>query len=306
MKTDGQYRERLIDLPRIADRRGNLSIVEARKQVPFDIARAYWIYDVPGGQRRGSHAFRRQHELIVALSGSFDVVLDDGKECRSYTLNRAYQALYIPNMLWRNLVNFSTNAVCLVLSSEPYDENDYIRNYRAYKREVRFFGNCPLPLPDLKENKIRSSEKEGYYTIDDCSLIDLSVIRNRAGNITPVHGGKDIPFPIERVFFIYDIPCASKRGMHAHKHCHEILVATSGSFEVELDDGTDKKTITLNRPMSALYIPPGIWATEKSYSSGAVCLALASEPYDDEDYIQTYVEFKKYRQHENRVIPGGI
>lgn len=289
-------REGLIELPRIMDRRGNLSYIEAQKQIPFQIARAYWIYDVPGGQKRGSHAFRFQHEVIIALSGSFDVVLDDGKSKRTYTLNRAHRALYIPNMIWRTLENFSTNSVCLVLSSEAYSESDYIRNYKAFKGESPVVEN--LPENSRLKQEVDFAASCCYNTVYDCSLIEFPVVKNRAGSLTAVHGAENIPFNIERVFFIYDIPSGSERGMHAHKHCHEILVATSGSFDVVLDDGTNKKTVTLNSPMYGLHIPPGVWATEKAYSSGAVCLALASEHYEEEDYINTYLEFKKFRRNE--------
>jgi len=291
-------REHLIELPRVIDRRGNLSFIEAREHIPFDIARVYWVYDVPGGQYRGSHAFKTQHEVIIALSGSFDVLLDDGKQKRTYTLNRSYNALYIPNMMWRSLNNFSTNALCLVIASEPYEEDEYIRNYRSFKKYLSSEKEESEPVVFLPEKKeILLPE---YNTVFDCSFIEFPVVKNRAGNITPVEGFENIPFGIERVFYIYDIPSAAKRGMHAHKTCHEILVATSGSFEVELDDGTNKKTVLLNNPMRGLHIPPGVWATEKEYSSGVVCLALASDKYDSVDYINTYAEFKKYRQHEDR------
>lgn len=287
-------RERLIDLPKVVDRRGNLSFIEAENHIPFSIARTYWIYDVPGGQKRGSHAFRSQHEIIIALSGSFDVLLDDGKEKRSYTLNRSFNGLYIPNMIWRSMSNFSTNSLCLVIASQPYDENDYIRNYKLFKKALSS-DNLRNIVPTAKSS-IENNNSE-FYTIFDCPLIELPIIKNRAGNITPVHSYENIPFCIKRIFYIYDIPSGAKRGMHAHKHCHEVLIATSGSFEVELDDGSNKKTVLLNNPMMGLYIPPGIWATQKKYSSGAICLALTSEKYDADDYINTYSEFKKYRQY---------
>lgn len=289
-------KERIIELPKITDRRGNLSFIEARQHIPFGIARVYWIYDIPGGQKRGSHAFKKQHELIIALSGSFDVLLDDGKEKRKYTLNRSYNALYVPNMMWRSLDNFSTNAFCLVIASELFDEGDYIRNYRQYRKALN------LQKEKTPQNQfIRSSENPRYQynTVFDCSLIEFSTVKNRAGNIIPVQAFETIPFDIERVFYIYDIPSGEKRGMHAHKHCDEILVAACGSFKVELDDGTNKKTVLLNNPMYGLHIPPGVWATEKEYSSGAVCLALASEKYKAEDYINKYSEFKRYRQGGN-------
>lgn len=122
----------LINLPKIEDPRGNLSFIEEEKHVPFKIERSYWIYDVPGGQTRGGHAFKEQQELIVALSGSFDVVIDDGTNKQTFSLNRSYYGLYIPAGLWRQMQNFSTNSLALVLSSTPFSENDYIRDYQQF------------------------------------------------------------------------------------------------------------------------------------------------------------------------------
>jgi len=119
----------LINLPKIEDPRGNLTFIEQEKHIPFKIKRVYWIYDVPGGQIRGGHAFKEQNECVVALSGSFDVVINDGKTEKRYHLNRSYFGLYIPNMLWRHMDNFSTNSVALVLSSTLFHEDDYIRNF---------------------------------------------------------------------------------------------------------------------------------------------------------------------------------
>ena len=124
---------RLIELPKVEDRRGNLTFIEEEKHIPFLIRRVYWIYDVPGGQPRGGHAFKEQREFIVALSGSFDVVINDGTEKRIYSLNRSYYGLYIDNGLWRHMENFSTNSVALVLSSTYYNALDYIRDFEEYR-----------------------------------------------------------------------------------------------------------------------------------------------------------------------------
>jgi dTDP-4-dehydrorhamnose 3,5-epimerase-like enzyme len=123
---------RLINLPKIEDPRGNLSIIEEDKQIPFKIQRVYWIYDVPGGQIRGGHAFKEQQELIVALSGSFDIVVDDGKANKIISLNRSYYGLLIPAGLWRQMQNFSTNSLAMVMSSTHYFEDDYIRDYDEF------------------------------------------------------------------------------------------------------------------------------------------------------------------------------
>ena len=123
---------KIINIPKIEDRRGNLSFIEENKHIPFEIKRVYWIYDVPGGQFRGSHAFNELQEFIVALSGSFDVVLDDGKEKKKFFLNRSYYGLYVPNLIWRSLENFSTNSLCMVLASKHYSVDDYIRDYDEF------------------------------------------------------------------------------------------------------------------------------------------------------------------------------
>ncbi|MFV0411192.1 MAG: sugar 3,4-ketoisomerase [Paracoccus sp. (in: a-proteobacteria)] len=125
---------RFIELPKIMDQRGNLTFVEGQTHVPFDIKRAYYLYDVPGGSVRGSHAHRGLHQLIIAMSGSFDVLLDDGQNERRFSLNRSYYGLYVCPMMWRTLDNFSSGAVLMVLASEVYDEGDYIRNYDEFKR----------------------------------------------------------------------------------------------------------------------------------------------------------------------------
>jgi len=123
---------RIVSLPKIEDSRGNLSFLEEAKHIPFEIKRTYWIYDVPGGQVRGGHAFKEQQELIVALSGSFDVIVDNGIEKKTFSLNRSYYGLYIPATFWREMVNFSTNSLALVVSSTQYSENDYIRSYEDF------------------------------------------------------------------------------------------------------------------------------------------------------------------------------
>jgi len=124
---------KIIQLPKIFDPRGNLSFFENSNQIPFDIKRTYWIYDVPGGEMRGSHAFKKSDEFIIALSGSFDVVLNDGEKEMKFSLNRSYYGLYVPNLLWRSIENFSTNSLALIVSSIPYDANDYIRDFDEFK-----------------------------------------------------------------------------------------------------------------------------------------------------------------------------
>ncbi len=127
-----QERPKIISLPKFLDARGNLSYIEQESHIPFTIRRTYWLYDVPGGESRGGHAYRENDEFIVALSGSFDVELDDGIEKEVYTLNRSYYGLYVPRGFWRKMINFSTNSLAMVLSSTNYTADDYIRDYEEY------------------------------------------------------------------------------------------------------------------------------------------------------------------------------
>ncbi|MCE8566703.1 MULTISPECIES: sugar 3,4-ketoisomerase [Bacteroides] len=129
MKTESAQ---IIELPKILDKRGNLSIIEEFKNIPFKIERTYWIYDVPGGESRGGHAYKENEEFIVALSGSFDVILNDGNKQETFSLNRSYYGLYVPQGLWREMNNFSTNSLALVLSSTSYNPQDYIYDYKEF------------------------------------------------------------------------------------------------------------------------------------------------------------------------------
>lgn len=123
---------KIINLPKIEDPRGNLSFIEEENHIPFKIERTYWIYDVPGGQTRGGHVFKEQQEFIIALSGSFDIIIDDGKERKTFSLNRSYYGLYLPAGLWREMENFSTNSLAMILSSTVFSESDYIREYSDF------------------------------------------------------------------------------------------------------------------------------------------------------------------------------
>ncbi|MDE5438539.1 FdtA/QdtA family cupin domain-containing protein [Elizabethkingia meningoseptica] len=137
-------------------------------------------------------------------------------------------------------------------------------------------------------------EKDRSISVYACDLIYLYKIKDRSGNITPIENNKDFPFAVNRVFYLYDIPGGESRGAHAHIGCHQFLVAASGSFEVLLDDGKVKRQVLLNRPDIGLHIPPGIWASEVNFSSGAICLVLASHKYSEADYIRNYESYLSY------------
>jgi hypothetical protein len=136
----------------------------------------------------------------------------------------------------------------------------------------------------------------------DCSIIEIDKHHHEKGNISVVENGHAIPFNVKRVFYLYDIPGGEERGAHAHKECHQFLIAASGAFDVMLDDGETKRTVTLNRPYIGLHIPPGIWGWEMAFSSGSICLVLASHGYDAEDYIRKYDEFLKFKKSGSSIV----
>lgn len=297
----------IIHLPKILDERGNLSFFENRLQLPFVIQRVHWIYDVPGGEERGGVAYRTTEEFIVAMSGSFDVVVDDGQQLFRYSLNRSYMGVYIPKGTWRSIENFSTNAVAVIAASTMYDPDDAIRSYDEFKA-------YPHPLSKGKgnlaeENNIadahsyhlspqtshlsRDCEKHSIY---DCNIIELDRHHSdRKGDISVVENGVTIPFDTKRIYYLYDVPGGVSRGGHAHKGLYQLIFAISGSFTVTLEDGNVKRTFTLNRPYQGLLVKPGIWRELDDFSSGSVCLVLASEKYDEADYIREYEKFLEYR-----------
>jgi len=279
----------IINLPKIIDERGNLTFIEAENHIPFSIKRAYWIYDVPGGETRGGHAFKEQDEFIVALSGSFDVVVDTGKEKKRFQLNRSYFGLHIPRGQWRSLENFSTNSLALVLASTGFDEKDYIRDYTDFLNFIpkNITNHATPPINPFEANEIPA----GKSRVDDCVLVDLDKNHKIKGNITVIENRDQVPFDIERVYYLYDVPGGVERGGHAHKGLKQLLVAASGSFDVVLDDGHRKRIVTLNRPYQGLLIVPGIWRELVNFSSGSSCLVLASTKYDESDYIREYDEF---------------
>lgn len=286
---------KIINLPKIFDPRGNLTFVEGQNHIPFDIKRAYWIYDVPGGETRGGHAFREQEEFIVALSGSFDVEVDNGFEKKRFHLNRSYFGLHIPAGSWRIMDNFSTNSLALVLASTFFDENDYIRNYADFADYIK-------QKPEIKATQ--EITKEPSYvnpngkinTVYDCHVTELDINHREKGNITVIENSKIIPFGIKRIYYLYDIPGGEQRGGHAHKGLSQLIIAAGGSFDVELDDGSNKQTITLNRPYQGLHIVPGIWRELNNFSSGSTCLVLASNIFDTHDYIRDYCEFIEFKR----------
>lgn len=283
---------KIIELPKFLDARGNLSFAENNNQIPFVIKRTYWLYDVPGGVARGGHAEINNEELIIALSGSFDILVDDGKKQKTFTLNRSYYGLYIPKGLWREIKEFSTNAFALEFGSIAYDVRDYIRDYDEFLRfsKAPVFSETPSIIEPVEHDYTK-------YNVFDCTMVELDKHHSdRKGNLSVVENGKTLPFDVKRVYYLYDVPGGENRGAHAHKELSQLIIAASGSFTVTLNDGKCKRSFFLNRPYQGLYVKPGMWRDLEDFSSGAVCMVLASDVYKAEDYIRIYDDFLKFRK----------
>jgi len=281
-----------IQLPRINDPRGNLSFLEDNAQIPFKIRRVHWIYDVPGGAERGGIAYEKTDEFIIAMSGSFDVVIDDGHERQVIQLNRSYMGVHVPKGMWRAIENFSSNSIAVIAASAHYDPDEGIRDYGKF-REV---------AETLIKRTIEQVDKQyptchGKYNVYDCNIIELDKHHSDSrGNISVVENGDTVPFDVKRMYYLYDVPGGVSRGGHAHKELSQFIIAASGCFTVTLDDGKVKRAFTLNRPYQGLLVKPGVWRNLDDFSSGSTCLVLASEKYDESDYIREYEDFIKYRE----------
>ena len=281
-----------IQLPRITDPRGNLSFLEGNNQIPFKIRRVHWIYDVPGGAERGGIAYERTEEFIIAMSGSFDVVVDNGKERQVIQLNRSYMGVYVPKGMWRAIENFSTNSIAVIATSSHYDPNEGIRDYGVFQDVADTLINDTTKQKDKQYPAIR-----GKYNVYDCNIIELDKHHSDSrGNISVVENGDTVPFDVKRLYYLYDVPGGVSRGGHAHKELSQFIIAASGCFTVTLDDGKVKRAFTLNRPYQGLLVKPGVWRNLDDFSSGSVCLVLASDKYDESDYIREYEDFLKYRK----------
>lgn len=283
----------IITLPKLLDERGNLSFFENGSQLPFDIKRVHWIYDVPGGETRGGLAYKETEEFIVAMSGSFDVSVDDGYKVEKFSLNRSYMGLYIPKGTWRSIDNFSTNSVAVIAASTHYNPTDAIRDYSDFKSYVA--NGAEQDIISTKESPC--DVPVAKYSVYDCSIVELDRHHSqRKGDISVIENGETVPFNVQRVYYLYDVPGGVERGGHAHKSLYQLIVSVSGSFAVTLNDGNAKRSFTLNRPYQGLLVKPGIWRDLSDFSSGSVCLVFASQKYDPGDYIRDYEDFLNYRK----------
>lgn len=251
-------------LPRIEDPRGNLSFIEHGRHCPFAIGGAEWIYDVRSASEVdcGVASGRR---MVVAMSGSFDI----GADAERVSLNRCDRAAVIDGSSALTLDNFSTNSVALVLHEE------------ASGRE---------PIAHEAPEADRSHR---LSDVDRAGIIALPRLRTANASRTVAENGAEwLPFDIRRAFYLFDVPADAERGGHSHHQARELIVALTGSFDVVLSDGKKApRRFTLNRPYTGLYVPTGLWRTLDSFSGGAMCMVLTSEPFSEADYVRDHDEF---------------
>lgn len=278
----------IIQIPRIADPRGNLSFVQTGPACPFPIERVYWLYDVPGGSVRHGRALRCTHEMIIALAGAFDVHTTDIYGNRTTVhLDRCWHGLHLPPGTWREIDNFTSGAIALVLASGTYSASDYVEDFQQYLKMrpgQAIADKRPAALP-------ATTDPHATSTLADVRMVKLPKHIHPNGSITVVENTPEAIFDVRRAFYLYDVPADSSRGGHSHLMGRELIIAVSGAFDVSLDDGMDKRVWTLNRPYQALYVPTGLWRELGNFSGGAVCLVLSSTQYDEADYVRDYSDF---------------
>lgn len=270
---------RAVKIPMVADVRGNLSFVQHPEQIPFAIKSVSWVYDVPFGVSTDGKRFANRSRAIVALSGSFDVVIhSDCETPERHRLSRPYEALCVPPTSCHKIVNFSTNAVAMTIASAEDDDASE---------------SAPIQHP---------AQHDGHSIslLDDCRVVNISHHTDAFGSMAMVENDGTHPFDVCRVFYLYDVPADSERGGHSHFEGREYIVAVSGCFDVILDDGRARRTFTLNRPYKALFIPAGIWREINNFSSGSVCLVLTSTKFAESDYCRDYAKFKELTNKKNR------
>jgi WxcM-like, C-terminal len=261
----------LVSLPQIPERRGNLTALEELVHLPFRIGSVRWFYELPAGTSWSVSEGGLGDSLIVALSGSFDVVIGAGR----VRLGRADVGLHVPAQVGWRVEDPATSSVGLIISSRP-------------TRPHRIRADQP--------DRADSRDLNPHSTIDDCRRIRLPRHHRGQGSTTSVLPHAVVPFDVLRVYYLYDVPGGAERGGHAHRQLEQVLVSLAGSFDVVLKDGRRVKTIRLDRAHSGVLIATGIWRELRNFSSGAICLALASAPYDEDDYIREYDDFRRAKQ----------
>lgn len=259
---------RLASLPKIPEPRGNLTALEELVHLPFRIGSVRWFYDVAAGSSWRWGEIGLGDSLVVALSGGFDVAMGASR----VRMSRADAGLHVRASVGWSVEDPATNSVGLVISAEP---------------------TRPHPVRADRPDDPAAGDLDPDSTIDNCRTITLQRHRRAQGSVTEALPRAEVPFDIVRVYYLYDVPAGAERGGHAHRRLEQVLFCLAGSFDVALDDGRRVETIRLDRAHAGVFIATGIWRELKNFSSGGICLALASAPYDEADYVRAYDDFRR-------------
>ena len=278
---------KLLNLKVNGDERGKLISLEGGKSVPFEIKRVYWIFDTLPDSDRGFHAHKSLEQIIVAMDGACEFVLDDGVSREKVLLNRPDVGLYIGKNMWREMRHFSYGCKLMVLASEYYDEGEYIREYAEFKANLSANGNSQNQ--NLVKNSVdftSAAKNEGFALAD---------IAGGGGQLNALK----LPFTPSRVFYIFDTKGDVVRGNHANKESQFVMFCVKGSCKVRVDDGVRKSEVVLSAqngtPQNALWLDKMIWKEMFDFSHDAVLVVLASTLYDESEYIRDYEAFAQSR-----------
>lgn len=268
MKQQTIQTTKIISPSTLADERGRLSVLEVGRELFCPIENICWIADMCQESGLVNEQFDWRQEVVIALNGSISIQQNKN----TFNLNKADSALFASNRKPEEksiIKSLEGGSSCLILKGK----------------------NC-LTAISAKEDL-----SPQFSVLEECRFLNFTLQKNGEVSVVSASCDAQIPFQINRVFYIYDVPSQSiERGMHAHKYCHMVLIPIVGSFEVVLDDGNAERTVILDDNNRGLYIPPGIWSVQKNYSPGTICLALASHIYSQDEYVSSYEEFKEYRK----------
>tara|TARA_B100000963_G_scaffold335460_1_gene329601 strand:+ start:4566 stop:5423 length:858 start_codon:yes stop_codon:yes gene_type:complete len=283
----------LEKLPKISDPRGNLTFIESENHISFKINCVKWYYDLFNQEELKICTNPNSQNFIIALTGSFNVLLE--KKNEEISLKKSNFGHLISNVSEINLNNLSTNSVVLILSSEYFNIKNNNEEDRLYQISENY-----TSLMNKKSMNYQNTLNDFFSnTVRDCKKISLNTVVNKEFKKTITENLKSVPFEIKRVYYLYDIPGGEERGGHAHKDLYQYIIAASGSFDVTINDGIDEKTVNMNRSYESIIIKPGIWRELSNFSSGSICLVLASDYYKESDYIRSFKEFKNLKKNDS-------
>jgi dTDP-4-dehydrorhamnose 3,5-epimerase-like enzyme len=292
---------KIINLPDLHDDRGNLNFFENYNQIPFAINRVSFIYvaSITSIDRSyGGYAYKENNDFIISLSGSLKVKVNSGSKMEIFYLEHPHYGLFIPKLFWYELSGFSNNFFAMIVSSNKFNKNDVICDYRDFCLKKRdLFTSDLIPHRSTRSAVERIIELTHSTSIHDCFMIKLPKQKTGNYNFTTFNNSEIIPFDIHRIYYLYNVHHDKIRGRHAHKKLWQLFVATSGSFDIILNDGKLTRIFTLSNPDNGLLVVPGIWRELNNFSHISVCMVLASLEYDPMDYIRDYNKFLEWKNN---------